>query len=252
MSAAGRRAYHETGAAPPTAELPIASRRVFLATATAAALLGSRPGRARAAEVRVVEDWSRQTLGAQGTPAGWQTYETPGGRPRYDFTVVDDGGRRALRLRSADEHSTIAKDPGVDLLATPILEWAWKVVAFPAGVDLRRKAGSDATGHLLVVWPRFPALLRSRVLAYVWDPGLPAGTMLRSAKTSRVTYVVVRSGTTGVGEWRTERRNVRDDYRAVYAEEPDPPGAIALSIDTNDTRAPAEALIGAISFRAPG
>jgi len=228
----------------------IPSRRTFLMGA-AGLFLATGPRAAGAADVRLVEDWSRHEPGSHGTPSGWRTYETPGGHPKYDFTVVDDGGRRALRLRSADEHSTIAKEAGVDLRVTPVLEWAWKVVTLPAGADLRKKSTSDATGYMLVVWPRFPAMLRSRVIAYVWDPFLPPGTRQPSAKTGTVTYVVVRSGTAGLGEWSTEARNVRDDYRAIYKSEPEAPDAIALSIDTNDTRAPAEALFGAIRFRGP-
>src|SRR5580765_8300762 len=56
-------------------------------------------------EVTVVEDWTQQVVGSSGVPAGWKKYETPGGRPRYDFSVVGEEGVRGLRLRSRDEHS---------------------------------------------------------------------------------------------------------------------------------------------------
>ena len=69
--------------------------------------------------VIVVEDWTQQIVGASGVPAGWKKYETPGGRPRYDFTVVSEDGVRGLRVRSRDEHSSIAKEVHVDLRATP-------------------------------------------------------------------------------------------------------------------------------------
>ena len=46
----------------------------------------------------------------------------------------------------------------------------------------------------------------------------------------------------------TERRNVLEDYRRIFGEEPDAPGAIALAIDTNDTHTTAEAVVGAIRF----
>jgi hypothetical protein len=42
---------------------------------------------------------------------------------------------------------------------------------------------------------------------------------------------------------------VAEDYRRIYGEEPEDAGAVALSIDTNDTRSTAEALFGAIAFR---
>ena len=158
------------------------SRRAFLQAATAALL--SRPGRAWSAGPRVpVEDWRATLVGSTGVPPGWQKYETPGGHPAYDFTVVEDAGRRALHMKSAGEHSTIAREVQADLAALPILAWQWRVLRLPQGADLRNRATSDVTGHIFAVWPRFPAFARSRLIGYVWDPTLPVGTVIPSRKT---------------------------------------------------------------------
>ena len=219
------------------------TRRMFLRGALATALLPPAP--AGAQDALLVEDWHAT---GTGVPPGWRPYETPGGRPKYDFAVIDDGGRRALRMRSANDHSTIAKEAPIRLGATPVLRWDWKVVTFPDGADLREKKTSDATGHLFVLWPRFPALLRTRLIGYVWDPALPVGTMLKSRKTGTVTFIVTRSGSARLGQWVSDERHVGNDYRRVYGEEPEDPKAIALSIDTNDTRSSAELLFGRIAF----
>jgi DUF3047 family protein len=224
----------------------VISRRRLLATLAAASVLGPRA--ARGAGAVLVEDWHAHPPGAHGVPAGWRSYETPGGHPHYDFTIVEDGGRRTLELKSTDDHSTIAREIDVDLTATPVLEWAWRIVLQPAGADLTRRATSDASGHIFVVWPRFPAMLRSRLVGYVWDPVIPPETIVRSAKTSLVSFVVARSGARGLGEWSIERHDVAADYRRVYGEAPPRPGAVALSIDTNDTRASAVARFGRIAF----
>ena len=210
--------------------------------------LALRPGRALGAGPILVEDWSAPPVGTHGVPPGWSSYETPGGHPRYDFTVVDDGGRRGLELKSESEHSTIAKEVDVDLAATPVLEWAWRIVSHPAGADLTKRETSDATGHIYVVWPRFPAMLRSRLIGYVWDPSIPVGTLVKSQKTGTVTFVVARSGHQGLGQWSIERHDVAADYRRIYGEPAPKPGAVALSIDTNDTRATAVARFGRIGF----
>jgi hypothetical protein len=44
---------------------------------------------------------------------------------------------------------------------------------------------------------------------------------------------------------------VREDFRKVYGKEPDNPGAVSISIDSNDTHSVAEAFIGPIIFRKP-
>ena len=219
---------------------------MLLATATLLGRAWVLP--AGAAGPTLVEDWATHQVGARGVPTGWREYETPAGRPRYDFTIVDDSGRRALDLKSEGDHSTIAKEVHVELAQTPVLEWAWKVMKVPAAADLRTKATSDATGHVFVVWPRWPALLRSRLIGYVWDRALPAGSVVKSRKTSTVTFIIVASGEQGLREWRVQRRNVAEDYHKVFGEAPTDPGAVALSIDTNDTRGEAEALFGRIAF----
>jgi len=223
----------------------VKARALVLVAALAAALGGSSSD---AAPGIIVEDWSQDAAGATGVPTGWSVYATVGGRPRYDFAIVLDEGRKALHMASRDDHSTIAKTVRVDLRTTPILEWSWKVVSLPAGADIRRRERSDVTGHLFVIWPRMPSLLRSRLIGYIWDGLLPVGSIETSRKSRLVTFLVAHSGTTDLGCWVVERRNVYEDYRRVYGEDPDPTGAIALSIDTNDTHSTAAAFIGQIAF----
>jgi hypothetical protein len=201
------------------------------------------------ARISPVENWTTQPLNSHGVPRGWRTYETPGGHAAYDFTIVDDAGRRALHMRSHGDHSTIARRLSVDLSATPILEWNWKLLQLPERADLRRWETSDAAPHLFVVWRRRPELIRSRLIGYVWDPALPVGAIQKSQKTGTVTFIVVRSTTERLGHWVTERRNVAADFRAIYGEDADGPSAVALSIDTNDTKSKSEGSIGEIVFR---
>jgi hypothetical protein len=153
-------------------------------------------------------------------------------------------------MRARDERATITLDLGarVRLDATPVLEWEWKVLVLPPG-DARRRETSDQAAQVYVVWPRPPEALRSRLIGYVWDTTAPAGSEFQSRKTGTVTYVVVRSGTADVGRWLTERRDVRADFRRLFGEEPAAPGALALSVDANDTHAEAESLVGRIVFR---
>jgi hypothetical protein len=200
---------------------------------------------------RVVEDWSRHPVGAAGIPAGWKGQNW--GSPAYDFRIVEDQGHKALQLRSRGEGSTIAKEIRglVDLKQTPILEWAWKATVLPRGGNSCRKSTDDQAVQIYVAWPRFPEAIRSRIIGYVWDSTQPVGTVCRSEKTGTVTYLVVRSGPADLGRWLTESRNVREDFKRIYGEEPDNPAAVSIGIDTNDTDSVAEAFVGRIAFRRP-
>jgi hypothetical protein len=206
---------------------------------------------AGAADQLVVEDWSQAPVGTKGIPPGWKGQNW--GSPKYDFVVVQDEGRTAMHMKSANDGSTISKEVKgkVDLKETPVLEWSWKAVVLPKGGDSRKKATDDQAAQIFVVWPRFPEAVRSRIIGYVWDTTAPVGTIVKSEKTSTVTYVVLRSGTTERGKWITERRNVAEDFRKIYGEDPEHPGAVSISIDSNDTNSVAESFMGAIFFKKP-
>jgi DUF3047 family protein len=205
---------------------------------------------AGAGRVVVIEDWTTDAVNQRGIPSGW-TGEAFGRSAAYDFTIEQDAGKRILHLESHNEHSTIAKEitGKVNLKETPILEWTWKATILPTGGDLRRKETTDMAAQLYVVWPRFPALLRSRIIGYVWDATTPVATIAKSQKSGTVTFVVMRSGSEDLGKWLTERRNVAEDYAKIFGESPDDPRAITISIDSNDTRSMAESFVGPIVFR---
>jgi hypothetical protein len=204
-----------------------------------------------AADQVIVEDWSQAPVGTKGIPPVWKGQKW--GSPKYDFVMVQDDGRKALHMKSANDGSTISKEVKgkVDLKATPVLEWSWKAVVLPKGGDSRKKSTDDQAAQIFVVWPRFPEAARSRIIGYVWDTTAPVGTIVKSEKTGTVTYVVLRSGTAELGKWITERRNVAEDFHKIYGEDPEPPGAVSVAIDSNDTNSVAESFMGAIVFKKP-
>src|SRR5207253_4956984 len=186
-----------------------------------------------AADQIVVEDWSKHAVGAKGIPEDWKAQNW--GSPKYDlFTIENDGGRKVLHMKSANDGSTIARDVKgkVNLKETPILEWSWKVTVLPKGGDSCKKATDDQAAQVFVVWPRFPEPVRSRVIGYVWDTTQPVGTICKSEKTGTVTYVVVRSGSGDLNKWVAETRNVVEDFKKIYGEAPEDPAILSVSIDS--------------------
>ncbi|PYM20541.1 MAG: hypothetical protein DMD78_21165 [Candidatus Rokuibacteriota bacterium] len=216
---------------------------------TAVALLLTLVTTVWAADQFIVEDWSKHAVGAKGILDGWKGQNW--GSPKYDFTIENDGGRKVLHMKSANEGSTIAKDikGKVNLKETPILEWSWKVTVLPKGADSCKKELDDQAAQVFVVWPRFPEAVRSRVIGYVWDTTEPVGKICKSEKTGTVTYFVLRSGAAELGKWITERRNVAEDFKKVYDDDADSPGAVSIAIDSNDTRSTAESFVGAIFLK---
>ena len=210
---------------------------LLVAIAPAAAAQGAR---------YVVEDWSKTPVGQRGVPTGWRTQSW--GSPKYEFEVVA-ASPRALRLVSNGDSSTINKEVKIDCKDYQVLQWSWKAVELPKGGDARKKATDDEALQIYVTFPRFPAAVRSRVIGYIWDSTAPAGAIFKSQKTGVVTYVVMRSGDADLGKWITETRNVCEDYKKIYGEEPDERiEAISIGIDSDDTHSRAEGYVGEIVF----
>jgi hypothetical protein len=196
----------------------------------------------------VVEDWSRTPVGQKGVPAGWKPQNW--GSPSYDFEIVSEDSGRVLHMKSNGDSSTINKEIKIDCKDYPILQWKWKVVELPKGADARKKATDDEAAQIYVTFPRFPSAVRSRIIGYIWDSTAPAGSIFRSQKTGLVTYVVVRSGEADLNKWLTESRNVCQDYKKIYGEDPEEKvEAVSIGIDSDDTRSRAEAYVGELLFR---
>jgi len=198
----------------------------------------------------LVESWSKTPVGQKGVPNGWRTQSW--GSPKYEFEVVSESPTRVLHLVSNGDSSTINKAIKIDCKDHPVLQWHWKVAELPRGGDARNKATDDQALQIYVTFPRFPNAVRSRVIGYIWDTTAPAGTIVKSQKTGLVTYVVMRSGDAEIGKWMTETRNVCEDYKKIYGEEPDEKiEVLSIGIDSDDTHSRAEGYVGEILFRKP-
>jgi hypothetical protein len=214
----------------------------------AAGLLAAASAGFAAADTVVIESWDKQPQNQQGIPDGWQKQNW--GSPKYDFTIVSEGGERAIRLRSNNDSSTITKEFKVDVRQYPILQWRWKVVTLPKGGDARHKETDDEAAQLYVTFPRFPSAVRSRIIGYIWDTAAPAGSIFPSQKVGNVNFVVVRSGEGELNKWLTETRNVLEDFTRIYGEAPkEDVGAVSISINSQNTGTSAEAFFDGISFK---
>ncbi len=175
-------------------------------------------------------------------PRGWEITEKEG---KADFALVEDGegGGRVLRLRSRSSSFALQTEHDVDLGSTPILEWQWKVTALPEGGDFRANARDDQAAQLYILFS--PDVLRTEVIAYVWDTTAPQETTGEPTfppvyPVLRIRTVVVESGAANMGKWMTVRRNVVEDYRKLFGGEVDRISGFRIQINTQHTKSHAE------------
>jgi hypothetical protein len=183
---------------------------------------------------------------AEGVPAGWMLKEFTG-QPAIELVRAD--GRVAARLRSERASFALHRDVVVELREFPYLSWTWKVTKLPAAGDVRDPARDDQAAQVYVIFPRWPSpRTTSDVIGYVWDSRAPAGTQLASPRADNVRIVVVESGAARLNTWLAYERNVAADYVALFGRQPPRVGKVAVMVDSNDTRADAEALFGDLIF----
>jgi hypothetical protein len=189
------------------------------------------------AEEQFLENFSKGT-NAQGFPKGWELKQWFGNTRTIEVHTEDENG--VLYLKSQKESFGVYKNHDFDAKATPIMTWRWKVTRLPKGGDVRIKKKDDQAAQLYVMFPRFPRMLNTRMVGYIWESEAPKGALLTSQKSSNTRYIVLQSGETHLGKWVTEKRNIYEDYKALFKEDPPKGGGIMIMIDSDDTKTSAE------------
>ncbi|HEX7766810.1 MAG TPA: DUF3047 domain-containing protein, partial [Nitrospira sp.] len=86
-------------------------------------------------------------------------------------------------------------------------------------------------------------------LNYIWETKTPVGTIVENAYTDFAQMIVVESGPSRVGMWVEEERNIYEDYKKAFGEEPPLINGVAIMSDTDNTKERAVAFYGDIEFR---
>ena len=185
-------------------------------------------------------------INADGIPLGWKLEKTPG--PSSKYAIEKEKEDHFLRLLSVNDGFGLRKEMTFDIRQYPYLSWWWKAMQLPKGGDIRKKETDDQAGQIFVVFPRFPSLVNSRSMGYIWDTQAPKGLAGTSPSYSKAKYVVLQSGAEKLNQWVFESRNVYEDYKKYFQEDPPPVGAVLIYINTQHTQTSAEFCFTEIFF----
>jgi len=190
------------------------------------------------AEELLIDDFSA------GLSPGWHEKSFVG-HTVYRPVFID--GRHALQAESRASASGLFFEKEIDPKKMPVLSWSWKIEhVLPKG-DATTKQGDDYAARIYVVFPSF-FFWKTKAINYIWANRLPKGTAIASSYTSNSAMIAVESGNALSGSWQEERRNIFDDFRNFFKEEPPEIGAIAIMTDTDNTGESAVAYYGPIKM----
>jgi hypothetical protein len=204
-------------------------------------ILGAASG-VRAAEGGIViADFSTWIV-PRGMPPSWELKVKSG---KAAFEVMRDGDIPALHLKSMDSSYSVQGKVNVDVKRYPVLSWKWKVTQLPKGGDFRRSKSDDQAAQL------FLAFTETKAIVYIWDTTAPQGLMESTSPVPFMTVkvVVVRSGPAELGKWVTETRNVYEDYKKLYGDEPPVVKGIRFQINSQHTKTSAESYFADVVFQ---
>ena len=127
-------------------------------------------------------------------------------------------------------------------------QWRWRIDASVGPTDLARKGGDDRAMAVYFVFSKegqqsgsvdLPSMMRSGqgyILTYVWGGSAPKGQFLPSPYLGeKARTIVLKSASDSIGNWVSERVDLRADYRRAFGTAAPALVAVAISSDSDDT-----------------
>ncbi len=205
----------------------------------------------------------------EAPPGDWSPFVVSPFASRTEYRLVESNPRVVLEARADGSASGFYRRIHIDPRRHPVVEWRWRVLEPLARTDPRVPSRDDSPARLVICFHGdakrldigerntlrlYKALtgemLPYAMLMYVWASDAPVGTVASSGYTEKIQMIVVENGGSRTGKWREFRRNVLEDYRHAFGEEPADIVAVGVMTDADDTRAKTRAQYGDITFRA--
>ena len=199
-------------------------------------------------------------------PQDWRVLKFKNKAPTT-YALSEEAGIAVVEATSSAAASGLIRPVDASAKDYPMLRWRWRVDNLIAKSDVRRRKGDDYPARIYVTFVYDPerAGVGQRIkyraarllygeypphaaLNYIWARAEPVGSMVPNAYTDRSRMIVVNSGEAGLGQWIDHARNIYEDYRLAFGEEPPPISGVAIMTDTDDTGERARAAFAQISL----
>ena len=204
-----------------------------------------------------------------GPTEPWEPWLIARGNTLTRYRLAEVDGVVALDAEGVAGGSGMWRKIRVDPQHNPIVEWRWRVpLPAPGTPPLGVIASTSPVARLSLAFHGDPAKLdfedRAKLrmakaltvnglpyasLLYVWMMNVPVDTVIHSPHTDRVRLIVVESGARRAGQWVSVRRNVVEDFKRAFGEEPGDIVGVGLMTDYGDDGSPRRAVYGDITLR---
>ena len=184
------------------------------------------------------------------------------------YTIVKDDHTVVVKAVAEASASGLTREVKINPKEYPIVQWRWKIENILKKGDVRKKEGDDYPARIYITFEYDPSKLsvfeKTKYQAikllygqypplgainYIWESKVPVGTMVPNPFTDRVMMFVVESGAAKINQWVNEERNIYEDFKKAFKEEPPVISGVAIMTDTDNTGESATAYYGDIIFK---
>jgi hypothetical protein len=176
---------------------------------------------------------------------------TEGGSGKW----VTENGVKAVKLHSKAALTFLEKTVHIDIRDYPIVTWKWKVENILRGIDERTVEGDDHPIRIFFVFEPDPSkqslwfrtkrffyldtihghAMGGRFTEYLWSSHLQPGDTIDDPGKPWQKLMVIEGGTGNLGKWLAYRRNLYEDFKRLYGEEPRRLIFVGILNDTDHT-----------------
>jgi hypothetical protein len=201
-------------------------------------------------------------------PPGWKPLTFKKIEKHTTYTLVKDSDTVVIKAVAEASASGLTREIKINPKEYPIVQWRWKIMNILKKGDVHKKEGDDYPARIYITFEYDPSKLSFfekakyktirllygeypplAAINYIWESKAPVGTMVPNPYTDRVMMFVVESGSAKLNQWVNEERNVYEDYKKAFGEEPLMISGVAIMTDTDNTGESATAYYGDIVFK---
>ncbi len=201
-------------------------------------------------------------------PGGWKPWTLSKlKRSTYYSLVLEDGKTVVSAKADASASGLIHPLADLDARSYSQLSWRWKVDQLIKGADNTRRSLEDSPVRLVVAFSgdlgkldfgdrMFFSQVKAvsgqdmpyATLMYIWENRVKKDTVIANGHTGRIKMIVAESGRDKLGRWQDVRRNLYEDFKRAFGEEPGAITAIGILTDTDNTGESTHAWYSVISL----
>ena len=199
---------------------------------------------------------------------GWYIWSVLPNKKKTNYRLQKYQGKTVLHADASSSASGLAiplKPRNVDGLN---ISWSWKALNQISTADISHGGNDDAPLRLMLAFDGDKTKLSFKdqmaldmaqlisghdmpyaTLMYVWGGGAKIDSVIPNAHSSRVRMIVVDGEQSPVGEWRKHSRNIADDYKKAFGENPGKLIGIGVMTDSDNTKSTVKAIYGDIELQ---